>query len=88
GHSFKLRQYYKPTDCAVCREAFWATTNQGLECSVCKFICHRACKPLIDVTCHEVFSLNSVQPMYFLAADTQDRSRWLAGLEYFRKEVE
>ncbi|KAJ3296237.1 hypothetical protein HK104_001802 [Borealophlyctis nickersoniae] len=88
GHVMKTRQYYKPADCAVCHEALWGNKNQGLECGVCKLICHKACKALIDTTCQEVLALKSVPRMYFMATDLYDRARWLAGLDHYRREVE
>ncbi|KAI8909856.1 hypothetical protein DFJ77DRAFT_512718 [Powellomyces hirtus] len=88
GHAFKLRQYYKPIDCAVCHEPLWGGANQGLECTVCKMICHKSCKGTIDLTCAETQALATAQPLYFLAQDPQDRQRWLSGLDYFRKEAQ
>ncbi|KAJ3170832.1 hypothetical protein HDU87_008717 [Geranomyces variabilis] len=87
GHGFKLRQYYKPTDCAVCHEPLWGGANQGLECTGCKMICHRSCKATIDLSCLETQALANAQPLYFLAQDQTDRTRWLQGLEYFRREA-
>ncbi|KAH6563038.1 hypothetical protein BASA50_002666 [Batrachochytrium salamandrivorans] len=88
GHFFTSRQYYKPTDCSMCHEALWDTKNQGLECTACKMICHKTCKPHIDTSCQDIIKLQSVAPMYFLAKDIQDRARWLVGLTYLRKEYE
>ncbi|KNC96665.1 AGC/DMPK/GEK protein kinase [Spizellomyces punctatus DAOM BR117] len=88
GHAFRLRQYYKPTDCAVCHEPLWGNKNQGFECTACKMICHRSCRTLIDVTCQETQALKTVPPLYFMAQDLQDRARWLAGLEYYRREAD
>ncbi|KAJ3039406.1 hypothetical protein HDV00_012283 [Rhizophlyctis rosea] len=88
GHVLKLRQYYKPADCAVCHEALWGNKNQGLECGVCKLICHKACKALIDTTCQEMSALKTVPAKYFMAEDLKDRARWLAGLKHYRMEVE
>ncbi|KAJ3161729.1 CDC42 binding protein kinase [Geranomyces michiganensis] len=88
GHAFKLRQYYKPTDCAVCHEPLWGGANQGLECTGCKMICHRSCKSTIDLSCQETQALATAQPLYFLAQDQVDRTRWLQGLEYFRREAQ
>ncbi|KAI8825143.1 uncharacterized protein EV422DRAFT_492359, partial [Fimicolochytrium jonesii] len=87
GHSYKLRQYYKPTDCAVCHEPLWGKTNQGYECSVCKMICHKACKTLNELTCEESRVLKTVAPLYFMAQDVQDRARWLQGVERCRREA-
>ncbi|KAI9104067.1 hypothetical protein DFS34DRAFT_568346, partial [Phlyctochytrium arcticum] len=86
GHGFKLRQYYKPTDCAVCHEALWGNKNQGLECSACKLICHRTCQQSIDVTCQETQALKSVPAIYFMTQDQADRSKWIAGLQYYRQD--
>ncbi len=33
GHQFKVKQFYKIMDCAVCHEALWGGKHQGLECS-------------------------------------------------------
>ncbi|KAH9261954.1 hypothetical protein BASA82_000988, partial [Batrachochytrium salamandrivorans] len=59
GHFFTSRQYYKPTDCSMCHEALWDTKNQGLECTACKMICHKTCKPHIDTSCQDIIKLQS-----------------------------
>ncbi|KAI9002649.1 hypothetical protein BC832DRAFT_560539 [Gaertneriomyces semiglobifer] len=87
GHTFKLRQYYKPTDCAICHDPLWGSKNQGLECTGCKMICHRSCRALVDVSCRDTQILRTVQPLYFMAQDPSDRSRWIVGLEHFKKEL-
>jgi hypothetical protein len=33
GHFFAARQFFKPTDCAVCHDTLFDTKNQGMECS-------------------------------------------------------
>nr|KAJ3420367.1 hypothetical protein HK105_005752 [Polyrhizophydium stewartii] len=88
GHFFTTRQFYKPTDCSVCHEALWDTKNQGLECTACRMICHKSCKPQVDVACQDIIKLQKVAPTYFLAKDPQDRARWLVGLGHMRKEYE
>ncbi|KAJ3055695.1 hypothetical protein HK097_009662 [Rhizophlyctis rosea] len=86
GHLLKLRQYYKPADCAVCHEALWGNKNQGLECTVCKLICHKQCKALIENTCQDVLTLKNAPAKYFMAEDPRDKARWLAGLTFYREQ--
>ncbi|KAJ8330632.1 hypothetical protein O5D80_001153 [Batrachochytrium dendrobatidis] len=88
GHFFTNRQYYKPTDCSICHEALWDTKNHGMECTACKMICHKTCRPQVDTSCQDIIKLQTVAPRYFLAKDLQDRARWLVGLAYLRKEFE
>lgn len=33
GHFLSSKQYFKPTDCAVCHETLFDTKNKGMECS-------------------------------------------------------
>lgn len=86
GHVFSQRQYFKPTDCAICSEPLWDSKNIGFECSSCKIICHKTCKQAIDISCQNQGKLKNIPPMYFMAEDPQDRMRWLAGLYYYRKD--
>ncbi|KAJ3014858.1 hypothetical protein HKX48_004913 [Thoreauomyces humboldtii] len=75
GHPFKLRQYYKPTDCAVCHEPLWGNTNQGYECTVCKMICHKPCKSMIDISCPENRALATAQPLVSVILATHPTPR-------------
>ncbi|KAI8909636.1 hypothetical protein EDD86DRAFT_142097 [Gorgonomyces haynaldii] len=88
GHFFSQRQYFKPTDCAVCHESLFESKNQGLECASCKIICHKHCQNHIDMTCALQSKLKSVPPMYIMAKDAVDRARWLIGLNTLRREYE
>lgn len=63
GHFYITRQFFKPTDCAVCHETLFDTKNQGLECSGCKIICHKNCQTGIDISCASQCKLASVPPL-------------------------
>ncbi|KAJ3086228.1 hypothetical protein HK102_013395 [Quaeritorhiza haematococci] len=86
GHYFKVKQFFKPTDCSHCREPLWGSSS--LECTVCKFICHRNCKQLITISCSDWINLSFNKPMYFMAASPTDCKKWLAGLAYYRGEAD
>ncbi|KAI9209732.1 uncharacterized protein BJ171DRAFT_6633 [Polychytrium aggregatum] len=88
GHWFKVKQYECPTDCSYCHEPLWGAKSEGLECTVCKAICHKACKNLISVSCQDILELQNIPPMYFMANDPQEKARWVAGLTHLRNECE
>ncbi|KAJ3277142.1 hypothetical protein HDV01_000194 [Terramyces sp. JEL0728] len=88
GHVFSQRQYFKPTDCGICNEPLWDTKNVGFECTSCKLICHKNCRAQLDISCQNQGKLKNIPPLYFMAESIQDRARWLAGLAYYRKDIE
>jgi len=88
GHKFKAKEFCgNITACACCHDGFWGTT-QGLECQVCKTVCHKSCQNYLETTCQEVMKLRNIKPKYFMAVDNHDKYRWIQGLEYFRSEWE
>jgi hypothetical protein len=96
GHALSQRQYFKSTYCGICSETLWDSRNIGFECSctfcfltiACRLICHKACRAQLDISCINYSRLKNVPPMYFMAVDIADRARWLAGLQYYRQELE
>ncbi|KAJ1569980.1 hypothetical protein HK096_007411 [Nowakowskiella sp. JEL0078] len=91
GHQFKSRNYYVPTDCAVCHEPLWGSGNgqgQGIECGRCRVVTHKHCKNLIDISCEDYEYIQNIPAMYFMAPDYMDKQRWLVGLDFYRREVD
>ncbi|KAG9346662.1 hypothetical protein JZ751_006974 [Albula glossodonta] len=50
-HTFHIHSYTKPTMCQHCHRLLKGLFRQGLQCSDCKFNCHRRCEPLVPNDC-------------------------------------
>ncbi|KAK2862969.1 hypothetical protein Q5P01_002502 [Channa striata] len=50
-HTFHIHSYTKPTVCQYCHRLLKGLFRQGLQCSDCKFNCHRRCEPLVPRDC-------------------------------------
>ncbi|KAJ8281827.1 hypothetical protein COCON_G00043460 [Conger conger] len=50
-HTFHIHTYAKPTACQHCFRVLKGLFRQGLQCSDCKFNCHRRCQPLVPNDC-------------------------------------
>ncbi|XP_067379494.1 protein kinase D4 isoform X1 [Channa argus] len=50
-HTFHIHSYTKPTVCQYCYRLLKGLFRQGLQCSDCKFNCHRRCEPLVPRDC-------------------------------------
>ncbi|KAJ8405396.1 hypothetical protein AAFF_G00318690 [Aldrovandia affinis] len=50
-HAFHIHSYTKPTVCQHCHRLLKGLFRQGLQCSDCKFNCHRRCEPLVPRDC-------------------------------------
>ncbi|KAL7880580.1 hypothetical protein SRHO_G00028340 [Serrasalmus rhombeus] len=50
-HTFHIHTYTKPTMCQHCHKLLKGLFRQGLQCSDCKFNCHRRCEPLVPPDC-------------------------------------
>ncbi|KAG7235273.1 hypothetical protein INR49_002845, partial [Caranx melampygus] len=50
-HTFHIHSYTKPTVCQYCHRLLKGLFRQGLQCSDCKFNCHRRCEPLVSRDC-------------------------------------
>ncbi|TSN12202.1 Serine/threonine-protein kinase D1 [Bagarius yarrelli] len=50
-HTFHIHTYTKPTVCQHCHQLLKGLFRQGLQCSDCKFNCHRRCEPQVPPDC-------------------------------------
>ncbi|TRY83359.1 hypothetical protein DNTS_015076 [Danionella cerebrum] len=50
-HTFHVHSYTKPTICQYCQRLLKGLFRQGLQCSDCKFNCHRRCEALVPQDC-------------------------------------
>lgn len=50
-HTFHIHSYTKPTVCQYCHRLLKGLFRQGLQCSDCKFNCHRRCELLVPRDC-------------------------------------
>uniref|UniRef100_A0A8D2ZSZ8 protein kinase C n=1 Tax=Scophthalmus maximus TaxID=52904 RepID=A0A8D2ZSZ8_SCOMX len=50
-HTFHIHSYTKPTVCQHCHRLLRGLFRQGLQCSDCRFNCHRRCEPLVPRDC-------------------------------------
>ncbi|KAK9972346.1 hypothetical protein ABG768_025661 [Culter alburnus] len=50
-HTFHIHTYTKPTVCQYCFRLLKGLFRQGMQCSDCKFNCHRRCESLIPPEC-------------------------------------
>ncbi|XP_007563644.1 protein kinase D4 [Poecilia formosa] len=50
-HTFHIHSYTKPTVCQHCHRLLKGLFRQGLQCSDCRFNCHRRCEPLVPRDC-------------------------------------
>ncbi|KAM4714735.1 protein kinase D4 [Anableps anableps] len=50
-HTFHIHSYTKPTVCQYCHRLLKGLFRQGLQCSDCRFNCHRRCEPLVPREC-------------------------------------
>ncbi|XP_072232619.1 protein kinase D4 [Leuresthes tenuis] len=50
-HTFHIHSYTKPTMCQYCHRLLKGLFRQGLQCSDCRFNCHRRCEPLVPRDC-------------------------------------
>ncbi|XP_044040941.1 protein kinase D4 isoform X1 [Siniperca chuatsi] len=50
-HTFHIHSYTKPTVCQYCHRLLRGLFRQGLQCSDCRFNCHRRCEQLVPRDC-------------------------------------
>ncbi|XP_075884009.1 protein kinase D4 [Nelusetta ayraudi] len=50
-HTFHIHSYTKPTVCQHCHRLLRGLFRQGLQCSDCRFNCHRRCEPSVPRNC-------------------------------------
>ncbi|XP_030286007.1 protein kinase D4 isoform X1 [Sparus aurata] len=50
-HTFHIHTYTKPTICQYCHRLLKGIFRQGLQCSDCRFNCHRRCEQLVPRDC-------------------------------------
>uniref|UniRef100_A0A3Q3JQ40 non-specific serine/threonine protein kinase n=1 Tax=Monopterus albus TaxID=43700 RepID=A0A3Q3JQ40_MONAL len=50
-HTFHIHSYTKPTVCQYCHRLLKGLFRQGLQCSDCRFNCHRRCERLVPRDC-------------------------------------
>uniref|UniRef100_A0A3B1IN52 protein kinase C n=1 Tax=Astyanax mexicanus TaxID=7994 RepID=A0A3B1IN52_ASTMX len=50
-HTFHIHTYTKPTMCQYCHKLLKGLFRQGLQCSDCKFNCHRRCESQVPPDC-------------------------------------
>ncbi|KAI5629057.1 hypothetical protein C0J50_8209, partial [Silurus asotus] len=50
-HTFHIHTYTKPTVCQHCHRLLKGLIRQGLQCSDCKFNCHRRCESQVPPDC-------------------------------------
>uniref|UniRef100_A0A8C5C982 protein kinase C n=1 Tax=Gadus morhua TaxID=8049 RepID=A0A8C5C982_GADMO len=50
-HTFHIHSYTKPTVCQYCHRLLKGLFRQGLQCTDCRFNCHRRCELLVPRDC-------------------------------------
>ncbi|XP_041842584.1 protein kinase D4 isoform X2 [Melanotaenia boesemani] len=50
-HTFHIHSYTKPTICQYCHRLLKGLFRQGMQCSDCRFNCHRRCEPSVPRDC-------------------------------------
>ena len=50
GHRLQGHRFYRPVKCARCNE--FVLNGSGLQCSNCKYLCHKKCHELIHSRCN------------------------------------
>ncbi|CAL8325805.1 unnamed protein product [Lota lota] len=50
-HTFHIHSYTKPTVCRYCHRLLKGLFRQGLQCTDCRFNCHRRCELLVPRDC-------------------------------------
>ncbi|XP_066536511.1 protein kinase D4 [Hoplias malabaricus] len=50
-HTFHIHTYTKPTVCQQCHKLLKGLFRQGMQCSDCKFNCHRRCESQVPPDC-------------------------------------
>ena len=58
-HLFELRQYYKPTDCDLCKGLLVGLIKQGLQCTRCSYNVHERCRDKINQKCQQTLNIAS-----------------------------
>lgn len=86
GHVFQARSSTPNTEtgCYYCHESFFGT-YQTLQCENCRLMCHKFCYDFVDITCEEHAKFKESKKWYFMAGDTEDRTRWIDGIEVIKK---
>ena len=49
GHRLQAHRFYRPVKCARCNE--FVLNGSGLQCSNCKYLCHKKCHDMIHARC-------------------------------------
>ncbi|XP_055051364.2 protein kinase D4 [Misgurnus anguillicaudatus] len=60
-HTFHIHTYTKPTVCQYCFRLLKGLFRQGMQCSDCKFNCHRRCESLVPPDC-KGYKANGEEP--------------------------
>ncbi|KAM6909451.1 protein kinase D4 [Xenentodon cancila] len=72
-HTFHIHSYTKPTICQYCHRLLKGLFRQGLQCSDCRFNCHRRCEPRVPRDCPgERRGMNGDATGNSSPADTED----------------
>jgi len=76
GHRFRSKVYEYDTLCQFCSKLL-INYQQGFQCSVCDYICHKECHTLGNLSCSDRLNLKNAPPFFFMAADQEERKRWV-----------
>ncbi|XP_034533118.1 protein kinase D4 [Notolabrus celidotus] len=78
-HTFHIHSYTKPTVCQYCHRLLKGLFRQGLQCSDCRFNCHRRCEQNIPRDCPgEKKGVNGEAVGHTPPADSEDTESLLS----------
>ncbi|XP_053716036.1 protein kinase D4 [Synchiropus splendidus] len=94
-HTFHIHSYTKPTVCQHCHRLLRGLFRQGLQCSDCRFNCHRRCEPLVPRDCPGVSDREGFHPVLPLSLSlsqllesTFDLRFWEKPFFFLKKSLE
>ncbi|CAJ1085953.1 protein kinase D4 [Xyrichtys novacula] len=78
-HTFHIHSYTKPTVCQFCHRLLKGLFRQGLQCSDCRFNCHRRCEQHVPRDCPgEKRGVNGEGVYHRLPVDSDDTESMLS----------
>ncbi|XP_074555478.1 protein kinase D4 isoform X2 [Halichoeres trimaculatus] len=78
-HTFHIHSYTKPTVCQYCHRLLKGLFRQGLQCSDCRFNCHRRCEQHVPRDCPgERKGVNGDAACHSVRVDSEDTESLLS----------
>ncbi|KAL5008807.1 hypothetical protein ScPMuIL_014388 [Solemya velum] len=71
-HTFVVHNYTRPTICQWCRKLLKGLFRQGVQCTDCKYNCHKKCSPNVPNDCTGEFSQANVGEVYIEVGDAAE----------------